>query len=102
MTWESMLRHIDHPSAPTILKIDIEGYEFGVIPAVLSAPDIQQPNQILMEIHAETKGTWQATYPGLTWQDRDKSPGELIEFYRTLHDAGYRFTFIDHKTKCPW
>jgi hypothetical protein len=100
MTWQSMLRHIGHEAHPAILKIDIEGYEYGVIPAILSAPDAQQPQQILMEIHAETYDSKTLHLPGITWQDRVKTPSELVEFYREIYGAGYRFTYIDHDTVC--
>ena len=34
--------HAGIHSAPFILKLDVEGYEYGVIPAILAAPDTKK------------------------------------------------------------
>ena len=43
---------------------------------MLAAPDELQPLQVLMEVHAETYHTWEQRLPGISWQDRIKTPGE--------------------------
>jgi hypothetical protein len=104
MTWESLLMHAGIHSHPFILKLDVEGYEYGVIPAILAAPDTKKPMQILMELHAQTIPTFSKKAgrmgSGISWQDRRKTPGEVVAFVRDLHDNGYRFTYIDHETTC--
>ena len=49
-----MYLRIGFKGRPTTVKMDIEGYEFGAVTNILTAPAEKQPLQILMEIHAET------------------------------------------------
>ena len=90
MTWESLLNHAGIRRRPDILKLDVEGYEYPAVPALLAAPEATQPLQILMELHGG----------GLVTQSGAKSAEEMLEFVRGVYDKGYRFTYIDKETEC--
>ena len=53
MSWSTLMNHANIRTRPDILKMDIEGFEYAVLPAVLAAPQPLQPQQILMEMHAD-------------------------------------------------
>ena len=90
MTWKSLLRHAGIRKRPDILKLDVEGYEYYAVPALLGAPESTQPLQILMELHGDD----------LLKGSQVKTAGEMLEFVRGIYDKGYRFTYIDKETQC--
>ena len=67
---------------PAFLKMDIEGYEWEVLPTLMSRPDAA-PQQIAIELHFETQ------MPGLPWFGRLKSPTELMALGLTLRHNGF-------------
>jgi len=69
-------------SAPTFLKMDIEGYEWAVLPQLL-ANSATSPAQLAVEVHFQTQ------MPGLSWFGRLKSPAELLALGLRLANAGY-------------
>lgn len=50
VTWHQILEKVGLKTAPTFLKMDIEGYEFPVLKSIIDA-GIQLPLQISMELH---------------------------------------------------
>lgn len=90
MTWQTLMKNANIRRRPDILKIDIEGYEYSVLPAILAVPQSLQPHQILMEMHADDAWTGKKL----------KTAGEMVGFVRNIYDAGYRFTYVDKWTFC--
>mmetsp|Transcript_51372 Transcript_51372/g.109786 ORF Transcript_51372/g.109786 Transcript_51372/m.109786 type:complete len:114 (-) Transcript_51372:184-525(-) len=80
---------------PTLLKMDVEGFEYAALPALLNAPAEQQPQQIALELHA-----WHELQPTATLQMvskghlRFKSAGELVLFMQTMLFRG-RYVLSD-------
>merc|ERR1740120_196273 len=54
LTWHSALEAAGHIQAPDYVKMDIEGFEYGVIANLLRGDRAELPNQIAMEIHQST------------------------------------------------
>ncbi len=69
-------------TAPTFLKMDIEGYEWSVLPQLLENR-ATSPAQLAVEVHFQTQ------MPGLSWFGRLKSPAELLALGMRLANAGY-------------
>jgi len=72
-SYGQIVKKFSPEKAPKYLKIDIEGFEYGVFRNMLSDSDILSyiPEQIAVEIH--TRVHW----PALTWRHRHKSQLEL-------------------------
>ena len=54
LTWPSMLREIGLHSAPAVLKMDIEGFEWSVLPDLVQVPHLL-PESISLELHYRTQ-----------------------------------------------
>jgi len=78
-------------SAPAFLKMDIEGYEWAVLPQLV-ANHSTAPSQVAVEVHFQTQ------MPGLPWFGRLKSPAELLALGLRLANAGY---VIAHRNDNP-
>lgn len=103
VTWPSVLKLTGVTmAAPKYLKMDIEGYEYGVLRSILHSGESHLlPEQLAMEIHTFTSHRVGAG--ALAWADkREKGGGELMAFILMLYNAGYRLTFVDWRTVCPW
>lgn len=87
-----IMQMLDHNHI-TLLKMDIEGYEYDVYEDILSETGIQLPEQISFELHYETQ------MPGLDWFGRQRTAGELALFSQRLYEAGYRFISREDN---PW
>ena len=48
-------RQKDEGKTISILKLDVEGYEFQIIPHLLQSPILQQIRQIIVEIHSDDR-----------------------------------------------
>lgn len=72
ITYAEMLKYLNIREAPTILKMDIEGHEFGVLRSVFSSLTTF-PSQIAIELHFGTL----------------KSVEEAYLFTKYLWEAGY-------------
>jgi len=56
LPYSKLWEHANIERAPKFLKIDVEGFEFGVIPHMLrSSPQETWPEQIMVEIHWATR-----------------------------------------------
>ena len=80
-----------NPRAPPLVKMDIEGYEWDMIPEVVQSRF--RPLQLQFELHLQTQ------MPGLTWFGRTKSAAEVLALSMLLKDAGYRMA---HRKDNPW
>ena len=56
LPYHELWKHTNTTSPPKLLKIDVEGFEFGVLPAMLRAsPQEIWPEQIMVEVHWGTR-----------------------------------------------
>lgn len=72
VSYLDMLRMLNLTSAPTYMKFDIEGFEWQLIPSLLTSPSVPRhllPEQLAFELHVVT----QPKYNSLGWQNRQKS-----------------------------
>ena len=76
----------------TVLKMDIEGFEFDVIHNMLSSSDSSiWPEQIMLEVH------WATRMVGVKWMPRTLTAGEISLFFGGLFNhGGY---MVVHATK---
>jgi hypothetical protein len=86
------------PSAPKLVKIDVEGFEYDVLTAMISE-HLNNPNQakflpeqIIVELH------WATKMSDLPWLLRTRGAGEISLLVSTLYSAGYMpvYTHYDH------
>lgn len=90
--WESFLRLANLSHNPTFLKMDIEGYEYEVLRAIIESGH-PPPLQIAMEIHQHTI---EHKY------GRRKSSGELMAFMNYLRFVGgYHLIDRNDNPFCP-
>ena len=96
LTFASLVRRLGVPF--DAVKMDVEGFEYSVLHAMLAAPSSQLPTQIAFELH------WQTQMTSLPWHGRAKTTGEIAMLALSLHDAGYRPVArqLQHKGGCPW
>lgn len=82
-TWESLLNITGMTSAPTFLKMDVEGWEYAVLKEIVNS-GVHLPLQIALELHYDSMARL-----GLPWGGkRFKSPGEIAVFMDFLFRYG--------------
>jgi Methyltransferase domain len=82
-TYSDLLKISNSKSAPRILKMDIEGFEYSVIHNILSqTPQDMWPEQIAMEIH------WASRMVHLSWMFRALQASEVSLFFSFLFSRG--------------
>ena len=93
-TYEAILakRQITRVAA---MKMDIEGFEYVVLGAMLRSRSAALPAQIAFELH------WQTQMTSLSWHHRVKTAGEIALLSRALYDAGYRTVSRADNMRCP-
>lgn len=103
ITYSTLLKQLGNPYVG-LLKMDIEGYEFDVLPSVLEVADEQMPVMIAIEVH------YASQMPELTWSYKHsrnrrgnrvvggKSPAELALFAFYLLHKGY--VLISKENNC--
>ena len=67
---------------PTLLKMDIEGFEYDVIQSILSSDSSIWPEQIMMEVH------WATRMVDLPWMPRTRTAAEIALFFGGLFNFG--------------
>jgi hypothetical protein len=93
-SWRSILQSINATMAPLYLKMDIEGYEYGVLRNIIDDGTLL-PMQIAFELHYITQ-------MGLPWSGRHKSSAEIATFMEYLHHKGEYFMIDRHdNVLCP-
>ena len=70
------------PPPPTLLKMDIEGFEYDVIQSILSSDSSIWPEQIMMEVH------WATRMVDLPWMPRTRTAAEIALFFGGLFNFG--------------
>lgn len=84
LSWTSILALIGATSAPTVLKMDIEGFEWSVIRSmVVSSPLHLLPTSISFELHTSTH------IPEIGWKPRPRQGPEVALFMEYLMKYGY-------------
>lgn len=81
LTWRTFAKSIGLKSLPTVLKMDIEGYEWDVIVDIIRS-NYMVPLSISFELHYETARTT------LKWEGRDRHALELGAFMDFLYTRG--------------
>ncbi|TFJ82495.1 hypothetical protein NSK_006173 [Nannochloropsis salina CCMP1776] len=79
----------------TLLKADIEGYEYGMFNEILLEDDVELPEQISFELHYRV-----APNSHLTWKSREKTAGEIALFAIRLYEQGYRVLSREDNRLC--
>lgn len=105
ISWPSLLKMIPTMkpgSSPEYLKMDIEGFEYGVMRSILRSGDPSLlPKQIALEIHSATYLPESGNPAGqLSWARRNKGGGEILAFMLMFYELGYRLIFVNWQTVC--
>jgi hypothetical protein len=75
------------------LKMDIEGFEWTVIPAILRE-DVHLPHSFSFELHYETY------VEALPWKGRQRTDAEIGLFMELLRDLGYLLVDRHDNAQC--
>jgi hypothetical protein len=84
MTWLSVVNKLGLTKAPAALKMDIEGYEWTTIPAIIKS-NIFVPESFSFELHYKTN----TMYKDLVWATRLRTDPEIGLFMELLYSFGY-------------
>eukprot|EP00995_Heteronema_vittatum_P010746 NODE_626_length_1256_cov_285.195526_g453_i0.p1 GENE.NODE_626_length_1256_cov_285.195526_g453_i0~~NODE_626_length_1256_cov_285.195526_g453_i0.p1 ORF type:complete len:357 (-),score=81.14 NODE_626_length_1256_cov_285.195526_g453_i0:122-1192(-) len=97
LTWNSLLSYSEINTSPSLLKMDVEGFEYEVLRAMLgSTNDALLPVQIALELHYQSFAT------DTTWGFRGKTPGEIGAFMSFLFNkGGYMLADRHDNDDCP-
>lgn len=91
-TLRSILRTLDNPRVD-LMKIDIEGVEWGILNEILNAPDgpemLQHVRQILMEVHFDF------LKPSMSSEEILKKAWQTIRILRRLKEFGFHLAAYD-------
>jgi hypothetical protein len=82
MTWSSMVKELGLTKPPTAMKMDIEGFEWTTIPAIIKA-NVLVPESFSFELHFET------SINEVPWKGRLKVDPEIGLFMELLFHMGY-------------
>lgn len=98
VNWPSMLKKIGTSKPPTYLKMDIEGWEWGVIRSMMNSNAELLPEMIAMEFHTKADASSGGT--GIPWMIRFKEAPEITGFALMMYQKGYRLIHVDWDTIC--
>jgi hypothetical protein len=82
MTWLSMVKEIGLTKPPMAMKMDIEGFEWTTIPAIIKT-NVHVPESFSFELHYDT-GTDE-----VTWKGRQRTDPEIGLYMELLYNLGY-------------
>lgn len=82
MAWEDVMRHLGLSAPPVFLKMDVEGFEYGILEAMVGARRELLPLQIALEVHYGTQMSQ------LSWYRRWISAAEIALFMDRLWRMG--------------
>eukprot|EP00993_Chasmostoma_nieuportense_P002481 NODE_3273_length_999_cov_16.474771_g3127_i0.p1 GENE.NODE_3273_length_999_cov_16.474771_g3127_i0~~NODE_3273_length_999_cov_16.474771_g3127_i0.p1 ORF type:complete len:306 (-),score=60.95 NODE_3273_length_999_cov_16.474771_g3127_i0:82-966(-) len=95
LTWNGFIQLAHLTTAPTHLKIDIEGFEYTALREMLRhSPQHLLPLQISMELHTMT------LFANTGWKHRFKFPGEVATFALLLFRHGYLMIDRNDNYRC--
>ena len=69
LTWAAIMNRLGLHAPPAVLKLDIEGYEWDILPEIVRAPTLL-PESISVELHYQTQMS-------LPWYGRFRTPDEI-------------------------
>jgi hypothetical protein len=96
LSWTSIMTLIGATSAPTVLKMDIEGFEWTVIRSMIaSSPSHLLPTSISFELHTS------AIIPEIDWSWRPRQGAEVALFMEYLMRNGYLLVDRHDNPYCP-
>jgi hypothetical protein len=82
MTWLSVVKEIGLTKSPTAMKMDIEGFEWTAIPAIIKS-NVHVPESFSFELHYDT------SINEVTWKGRRRTDPEIGLFMELLYSLGY-------------
>lgn len=82
MTWLSVVKELGLTKAPTAMKMDIEGFEWTSIPAIIKS-NVHVPESFSFELHYDT------SINEVTWKGRQRTDPEIGLFMELLYTLGY-------------
>lgn len=87
LPYEQLVEATQTKSPPSLLKMDVEGFEYDVFDSILSSDPSLWPEQIMMEIH------WSSRMVDLPWMPRTRTAAEISMFLgRLFNQGGYIMT----------
>mmetsp|Transcript_9857 Transcript_9857/g.14516 ORF Transcript_9857/g.14516 Transcript_9857/m.14516 type:complete len:403 (-) Transcript_9857:242-1450(-) len=81
-SYQSLVAETNIKSPPKLLKMDIEGFEFGVLSSMLATDRSMWPEQIMMEVH------WATRMVDVSTMLRTRQAAELSLFFGMLFTHG--------------
>jgi hypothetical protein len=93
LSWSSVTRRIGLQKPPTVMKMDIEGYEWTAIPAIVKA-SVHVPESFSFELHYETY------VEALPWKGRQRTDAEIGMFMELLFSLGYLLVDRHDNAEC--
>jgi hypothetical protein len=90
VSWPTLLASAGVVRAPTFLKMDIEGFEWDVLPSIIAHKN--RPLQMAFELHYMTG------QQALSWhgEDSPKTPQQIFELMDMLYEKGHYFVVDRH------
>jgi hypothetical protein len=96
LSWTSIMTLIGATSAPIVLKMDIEGFEWTVIRSMIaSSPSHLLPTSISFELHTST------IVPEIDWSWRPRQGAEVALLMEYLMKNGYLLVDRHDNPYCP-
>lgn len=107
LTWDKIVARATNGKGtpPAYLKIDVEGWEYSVLPSLAKYPDVA-PQQIAAEVHLVTYGQAVQNMVGGPW---GKRPGthlwhveqsSFVTLMNTMYKGGYRLVSRQDNPYC--
>lgn len=98
LSWTSVLDIIGIADrAPSFLKMDVEGFEWDVLPSIISSPQHTHPLQVAFELHYITSIS---SVPWYKYQP--KTVLDISKFMDYIYHQGHYFVVDRHDNKfCP-
>lgn len=93
MSWGSIVKTIGLQKPPTAMKMDIEGFEWTVIPAIIKA-NVMVPESFSFELHYDT------SIMDVPWKGRKRTSAEIGLFMELLYSLGYALVDRHDNAKC--
>lgn len=93
MSWGSIVKKIGLQKPPTAMKMDIEGFEWTVIPAIIKS-NVMVPESFSFELHYDT------SIQEVPWKGRLKSSPEIGLFMELLYSLGYALVDRHDNVRC--
>ena len=97
-TWKGLHEITGIKTAPTFLKMDIEGFEFAAIQIMIDEGYLL-PLQIAMELHIGNRLEPIGVNGEPSWSGKDVTTGEIAAFMQYMHEFG-GYYLVDRRDNC--